>query len=263
MTRIPPAGLLVAAPLLAPLTCRGPAQPTWAGLLEGRPCAAEASALLEEWGAGGEVLRAPPPPEIEARFRVATASLGDWVLIDLPRTGAPGLSHVEPSGVERAGFEEGCAIRRSREEVRRPGGAAVFTDADLRAALQDPGGGLSAATVLYLWSPHMPLSVDGYAEIRTACDDLALNLVPLLVPGGDTGFARREAERVGIPSEGLREAASVELAMRDAYVHAPTILVFASEGASPVLPGYRDAAGYRRFLAGTRTVGGGGSAPDP
>ena len=53
---------------------------------------------------------------------------------------------------------------------------------------------------------------------------------------------------MGIPEEGLREVASIELLLRDAQVHAPTILVFQSGRVSPALPGYRNADGYERFL---------------
>ena len=70
----------------------------------------------------------------------------------------------------------------------------------------------------------------------------------MLIAHADRGFAEREARRVGIPDVGLREVTSVELIMRDLQVHAPSILVFRSGRVSPVLPGYRNADGYRRFV---------------
>jgi hypothetical protein len=94
----------------------------------------------------------------------------------------------------------------------------------------------------------MSLSVDGYQEIAAACASLGLTLVPVLFPGSDPEYARREAVRGGVPTQGLREATSVELSLRDAHVHAPSIIAFGRGRVSPVLPGYRDAAGYARFL---------------
>jgi len=117
-----------------------------------------------------------------------------------------------------------------------------FTDADLRASVA------VGPTVVYVWSPHMPLSVDGYAEISVATQALGLHLMPVLFVGGDAAFAASEAARVGIPTDGLREMASIELAFRDAQVHAPSVLLFHGDRVSPVLPGYRDADGYREFL---------------
>ena len=64
----------------------------------------------------------------------------------------------------------------------------------------------------------------------------------------DRAFAEREAIRVGMPPAGLREIASVELVQRQAQVHAPSIVIFGADRVSPVLPGYRNADGYRRYL---------------
>jgi len=129
----------------------------------------------------------------------------------------------------------------------RPGEDAPppFTDADLRAALDDAG---AAGLVVYAWSPHMPLSVDGWTEITSASAARGYDAIPVLIAHADPDFARREAVRGGIPAEGLREVASVELIMRDLQVHAPSILVFGTGTVSPVLPGYRNAEGYGRFL---------------
>jgi hypothetical protein len=51
-----------------------------------------------------------------------------------------------------------------------------------------------------------------------------------------------------MPSSGLSEADANELTFRDALVHAPSIIVFSEARVSPVLPGYRNAAGYLRYL---------------
>jgi hypothetical protein len=94
----------------------------------------------------------------------------------------------------------------------------------------------------------MPLSVDGWAELDAAARSLGLVAVPVLIDEADADFARREADRVGMPPEALRAITSIELIMRDLQLHAPTILVFAEDRVSPVLPGYRNSDGYRRFL---------------
>lgn len=120
----------------------------------------------------------------------------------------------------------------------------AFSDADLASALGTSPDGV----VVYLWSPHMPLSVDGYQEVRRAADSVGLPLIPLLFAGSDTAFARREAERMGMPDEALRTVASRELLRRDLLVHAPSLLLVTPGRTSPVLPGYRDAEGYRRWL---------------
>lgn len=122
-------------------------------------------------------------------------------------------------------------------------GSEPFTDADLRAARQ-----ASPRLVVYVWSPHMPLSVDGYAEVAAAAGTFDAIVVPVLFAGSDPAFARREADRVGMPRGALREMASRTLARREGQLHAPSIVVFQDAGVAPVLPGYRNAEGYRRYL---------------
>lgn len=129
------------------------------------------------------------------------------------------------------------------DEAARASGSERFTDADLHAALQS-----SPRLVVYVWSPHMPLSVDGYAEITAAARSVDAEVVPVLFAGSDKAFARREARRVGMPRRALREMASEELIRREGQLHAPSIVVFHAERAAPVLPGYRNAEGYRRYL---------------
>jgi hypothetical protein len=187
--------------------------------------------------------------------------LGSWVVL---RRGAYAVQRVtlerwDDAHVTTRIVDDACRIHEVEGPSVRPEvDASSFTDADLRAVVGSTLGSEAqragargqgfAGVVVYAWSPHMPLSVDGFREIRAATTELGLRLVPVLFAGSDRDFARREAERVGMPPAALREVRSVELTMRDGQVHAPSILVFTGRRASPVLPGYRNAAGYRRYL---------------
>ena len=136
------------------------------------------------------------------------------------------MSLVTPDRVTIRVFAGDCVASTAEESNRPDDGLEHFTDADLRRAVSAASTDGSRGVVIYVWSPHMPLSVDGYREIATAAAAHGLCLVPLLFPGSDPDFAAAEAERAGIPDDGLREAASVELDFRDAQLHAPSILVF-------------------------------------
>jgi hypothetical protein len=217
-------------------------------------CAAALAATLTEWNATHEILPAPPPPGFADRVRIATHEIGVWILDDTRADGSHDLTRVGPNGFVRVSFAANCARVESAPSTIDGVRAAAqdagdrFTDADLRSALAFEGG-----TVIYVWSPHMPLSVDGYAELSEAAAPLGMQVIPVLFADGDRTFAETEARRGGIPAEGLRETASIELFMRDAQVHAPAILVFHAGEVSPVLPGYRNADGYRAFLEAVRS----------
>ena len=125
----------------------------------------------------------------------------------------------------------------------------LLTDEEVSAILERGTPG-----VFYAWSPHMPLSVDGLAEILTAGETLDLTVIPVLSTHANVGWARdRNGER-DLPESVLRQARSSELVGRDLFVHAPAILIFdGGRFVSPVLPGFRYAADYEtligRFLA--------------
>lgn len=178
--------------------------------------------------------------------RFPTADRGVWVTLQVRSPRPPVVQRVSPATVRTVRYDADCvgAVESApRREVPLPR-PARFTDADLIDALDSE----TMPLVVYVWSPHMPLSVDGWREIATATRQLGWRVEPVLMPGSDADFARVEATRVGIPAAGLREADANELVFRDGLVHAPTIIVYGGDRVSPALPGYRNTAGYLRYL---------------
>jgi hypothetical protein len=223
--------------------------PPWMDSVGSVPCAEEVRETLEGWGAGADMLPGPPAEGAGVRFRFPTHDLGAWLVLEAGESSAT-VSRVTPDSVTTQAFASDCTPATTWQTNPLPDrGPERFTDADLRRTVSSARGGGARGVVVYLWSPHMPLSVDGYREIQAAAKDHGLGLVALLFPGSNLDFAAAAAERAGIPADALREAASVELTFRDALVHAPTILVFDGDRVSAVLPGYRSAEGYRGFLS--------------
>lgn len=220
----------------------------WVASLSSLPCAEEVRSTLLAWGAGNDMLTAPPAPGSRARYRLPTEDLATWLLLEMSGSGAT-VSLVTPDRITTRVFESDCEASTTEGPNPLAGvGEERFTDADLRRAVEAASAEGTGGVIVYVWSPHMSLSVDGYSEIAAAAEEHGLGLVPVLFPGSDWDFAAAEAQRAGIPADGLREAASVELTFRDAQVHAPSILVFDGVRVSAVLPGYRSAEGYREFL---------------
>jgi len=106
-----------------------------------------------------------------------------------------------------------------------------------------------SAGVFYAWSPHMPLSVDGLAEIFAAGENLDLAVIPVLSSHANIDYARDRIDGRALPENVLRQSDSGELIKRDLFIHAPAILVFDDgEFVSPVLPGFRYAADYEQLI---------------
>jgi hypothetical protein len=117
-------------------------------------------------------------------------------------------------------------------------------DTEVRSTLKQEQAG-----VFYAWSPHMPLSVDGLAEIFAAGESLDLAVVPVLSSHANVDYARDRIEGKDYPQEVLRQSNAGELIKRDLFLHAPAILIF-DDGkfVSPVLPGFRYAADYEQLI---------------
>lgn len=226
-----------AALLVGLLTSLGAAAPAAGQEAFPGPCAAAVSRQLRAWGAAGE----PRDQAATTTRHWPTRLIGTWVTES--RGPAPVLLRVSPTRVTRLAWTEGCVARR--EERARPAVATPrFTDADLTALVSSGRAG-----VVYVWSPHMPLSVDGYRAIAAAAAARGLTLHAMLQPGADRAFAQASLARGGLPRDALRIADSVELSFRDVHLHAPSILVFAhGRIVGDAWPGYHSADEYGAFL---------------
>ena len=207
-----------------------------------RQCADAVAAQRRDWGAASAAI---PQPSIAPDDRLQhwpTAALGVWLVERTTGTEST-LTRVSPDGMVRVRWSSTCTPTRD-ERPRVPATQPAFTDRDLAALLDRRTRG-----VLYLWSPHMPLSVDGYAELRRAADAKRLEVVALLDPQSDRGFAAASVTEGRLPPAALTVADSVELQFRELPLHAPAIVAFRDGRlVGPEFRGYRTADEYAAFL---------------
>ena len=203
---------------------------------------------LAEWGAGAERFRDPDGPLGARQWRLPTREIGTWVLVH-EAVGEPlSVARVNARTTTRVSFDAQCRELSTTASVQ-PGAApdtAAFTDDDVRAMLDAAPHG-----VVYLWSPHMPLSVDGYRTVSDVARRMGLSFTALRDPMSDAGYAAAVAKEAGLPASALRTFASIELSFRQLNLHAPAVLVFSGghfDGLA--VPGYREAAGFEAAIAG-------------
>ena len=254
----------VAAALLAGLivACLGPdarvqlAAPPVAN----HPCAPALSRTLEAWDARAEGFREADGPLGSTVVTLPTTHVGVWIVLRLLRDGSARTTRIGPQQSDHAIWTSGCtgpSRATTATELPGSGRAGAFTDRDLERTLRRVNRG-----VLYLWSPHMPLSVSGMRSLESATGQLGIALEPLLDPLADARYAMQTAAAEGLPPAALRPLASVELTFRDLTTHAPSIQVFADGRlVGGMLPGYRDPDYYRTFIE--RQLGAPPSAQPP
>jgi len=229
---------VVAGPIALLLAGAGLATPSARQEALPGPCAAAVTRQLRAWHAAG-----PPRDEPHAQMRHwPTGTLGTWVTeVGTPTTVA--LLRVTPARLTRLEWTADC-VERTDDWPRPAADAPRFTDADLQTLVASGRPG-----VVYVWSPHMPLSVDGYRAIVAAAASRGVGVHAMLEPGADRAFAQASLGRGGLPPEALRVADSVELRYRDVHLHTPVILVYArGHIAGDAWPGYHSAEEYAAFF---------------
>jgi len=222
------------------------AAPQGDDVFQGVACATEVRTQLAAWGADGEWWREADGPFGARVLRAPTGRVGVWVTLEVAPTGSVTASRIDPFETRRVSWMPGCEVEARDEATLLPDvvDGSVLTDADLETLI---ASGVSGA--IYVWSPHMPLSVDGYGAIRVAAERLGAVLIPVLDPAADRRYAAAAARRAGLPDHALRPFRSVELTLRTMTVHAPTVLLFGDgRFVGPPLPGYREAEAYTAFM---------------
>lgn len=208
-------------------------------------CSEQARAALRAWAADtSRAMAEPPGPAGTRAVRMPSATFGAWVRLAVEASGEAVVERITAVSVEARSFDASC---RPTVQVREATALidAGLTDEALAARLaQDEAG------AILVWSPHMPLSVDEYAELQDAAAALKLSLVAVLDPAADAGYARRVAAARGLPESALVRLASIELAFRGMTTHAPSVQVFADGRlVGPVLFGYRNRESARAAIA--------------
>lgn len=206
------------------------------------PCAPHISDQRATWGAIGPPRMQPPSSEGATVLHWPTSTLGTWVVeVVGPREAS--LRRVVDGDVTDVTWSTDCVP--STVDTPRLGSAmGRFTDADLRGLVAHHPRGL-----LYVWSPHMPLSVDGVRVARIVAERRGLPLTILLDPAANTGLARSVIARHGWPPDSAIVADSTELRFRDVLVHAPTIQGYASGRlVGSAFPGYHTVDEYSAYL---------------
>ena len=208
-------------------------------------CRQAALDRLADWASTGEFLLASDSTDEVRVFHSPTETLGTWVVVTIDSGRVERLLRVSPDAETTVRLDQHCNLSTNlRHRDPQDDGRPSLTDADVARIIGSGDGG-----VFYAWSPHMPLSVEGYREIRAAANRLGLAMTPVLSSHSNVDYAEDRARRVGIPRDAFALNRSIELTMRDLNVHAPAILIYANGAfVSPVIPGFRRAADYESLI---------------
>ena len=102
-----------------------------------------------------------------------------------------------------------------------------FMDTDLDDVLKVSRENKSSG-LIYIWSPHMNLSILGVKEVQKIAKDRGLTLIILLEPRAELDQSIKILKNEGINLTSLRFASSKVLDMLNIHNHYPSLLLFSN-----------------------------------
>jgi hypothetical protein len=227
------------------------AQALEAPSLKDAVCGKQAQRLAKKWGISGKWRGSAPDMDGGTSFRSPTRDFGAWVVARWLPGGRVQLSRHSPGSLLQASWVGGpkdCVpmLQTSTPPLFAREAAGSWTDARLEKVVKTGHRGF-----VYLWSPHMPYSVRGLEELPALKKKLGSDaeIVVMLDPAAHQADAEATMREYKFPRAYLSRFNSMELYMRDALIHAPSLLPFAGKKlGSKLLPGYLNAADMEAFI---------------
>ena len=120
-----------------------------------------------------------------------------------------------------------------------------FTDKELKAALKKNKQGL-----IYVWSPYMPLSVEGLHEIKDAAKKLKMNLTILQDGKAKASESAKWVTQKRVLASELTPVASSELYARQVQLHYPVLYIY-KDGflSNRSIVGHKQADTYEKWVS--------------
>ncbi len=226
------------------------AQPHINEILKSVTCAKQIGETLRNWKTQPTWMHSLDTMDGRRVFYAPTNQIGKWseLKIDAKKNVSASLIHANSvlqvtwgrDCLPLAGISDGPAVISARS-------GDFFTDDDLARAIKKHPN-----TLIYAWSPQMPLSIQGLKEIQAAAKKLKFNLITVLDPESNVSDASKALPKSFSRSPAsLRRFQSVELDFRHLKLHYPSVLVVSrGKFVGPMIPGLSSASDYVKFIRG-------------
>jgi len=171
-------------------------------------------------------------------FRTSTAQVGEWYELQIREKETPKLLFYSSTKTSESTRSKKCKAKNimgpGLEISKKEKGADAesFSDVDLGKLLTD-----KKTALIYVWSPRMGYSITEFTRVRALAERRKMEFIPVLDPAVNVNEARAAMKKAGVdikvksasserePSavELYKKLNSVELYMRNATLHFPTV----------------------------------------
>lgn len=214
-----------------------------AGPLEHLPCLDQVNRGLKEWHSENDWRKLPDPRQVV--YLSPTGKLGTWIRLE---SGPNHLSLylLEISRVKRLAIDpKTCRTSETAKSTQFRAQKNTLDDSSLRKLVKSSPRG-----IIYAWSPHMPLSLEGVPAILSAAREKGIPVIFVLDPHASAQWAETAIRFYRMPTSAGRRIASLELFLRGLVDHFPSVVTF-SQGKldRKIIPGLKSKHDYDRWLA--------------
>ena len=215
-----------------------------ARLAETLACQPQLQEQLMQWGGTGPGFKEAAPRAADSRYTIATDKIGRWIVLSSSDAQLE-MVRLDESRLEHIQWDENCRATVSSKTLLSTPAPEDYSDSNLRTLLSQTDAGL-----IYLWSPHMLLSVDGVKELQHLSEELGLSFRVLLHPDADSGFARTTVQN-GTATRCGFAASSQPGVVFPQYDHSRAItnrFIKNGQFRGPAIPGYKHPEHYRQVI---------------
>jgi hypothetical protein len=210
--------------------------PDVGALIAKSTCAAQTKDLLESWKTRSDWTVAPGDIDGGKSFMSPTDKVGVWIGVSAyPDGSVQCVRYSSDLTIQVSWKKADCTPQETAAHHTHPkvAHAQYFTDADLEKAISG-----DSQALIYVWSPHMPLSVKGFPEAQGVAKKLGIKFIPVLDPEADAKTVTATIKKHSLPANAARREDSVELAARQVNLHFPSTLVVSHGKFSRLYPGH-------------------------
>jgi len=219
-------------------------------LLQKQKCFAKAEKILNEWKAQGSWTHAIGHKPGEEMFRTPTDAIGKWIETSI-NSDQLTLRLFNEKAVLAVDFDKSCnskarMLAHKPKSQRVTPGYKKFQDRNIVELLDQKKPG-----VIFLWSPHKQISVEGLKQILEAGKVTHTKVFPVVDPDADASAVDRVVKELKLAKKDVYYFDSFDLQYRGFRLHHPSLIVF-NDGkfTSQVRRGYEDAIVYKDYLKG-------------
>lgn len=219
-----------------------PAKKIFAGLR----CSQAIQAQLKDWGAINDWTKhASDAGSDGVILRSPTKEFATWIGVDAVSNEAT-VELLKPLAAKKVTFNSKC---KPQTEIIMPkpdfSFEGKYTDLELASFINKNKKG-----IIYTWSANMPWSVDGIKEIRKAAAELGVPVQIVMGPDSDLNLTKKLLSEKKVTGDDTKPFASLELIMRGAAVHYPSIVWFKDGKVSRwARPGYEVSSLYVSYFS--------------